>query len=668
MQTIDWVLVIASIVLVIGFAVYTRQFVKGVADFVAGSRCAGRYLICNARGEAGSGVANTMSKFQMFVSSGFVLSWWDSITVPILLIFAVSGFVIYRYRQTRAMTLGQFFEMRYSRRFRLFAGALGFLSGLLNYGIFPVVSSRFFVYFLALPEKVQLLGMNVPTHVLIMAAYLIAAACMMLVGGQITLMVTDCVEGILSHIVYLVIVVAIFCTISWTQMRTTITSMPQGHSLVNPFDNKKEFSVGFAFMTLATTIYGTMAAQKDNGFAAAARTPHESRMGHVLGHWRTFARNLMMVVLVIAAVTYTNHPEFHSAAASAVAADHAIADPTVREQMNIPVTLRYLLPAGVKGLFVTIMFLGLMAGDAAHMMAWGGIFIQDVVLPIRQRPLTPRQHVLVLRCAVAGVALFAFIFSILFPLTQKITFWWAATQAIFVAGAGAAIIGGLYWRKGTAAGAWAGMIAGCAFSAIGIIGAERIKHFPLNGTQTAFYAGGAAFLVYALVSWRTCRREFNMDRMLHRGIYAIEGDDTSPPVLLRQRFTLARFLNYTSDFTRRDKFVVAALFAWSMFWLAVTLLGTAWYVVHPWSTLAWAHYWFVAGIVLPLIISVITLLWFGIGGIIDLHNFFRELTRIKRDVTDDGTVTQVPEETSLATIPVSAARALVPSPGTPGEG
>src|SRR5271169_2872330 len=184
MEWIDWIMLAAPVLLVAAFAVYTRRYTRSVADFMAGGRAAGRYLICNAKGEAGSGVANTLSKFQPILVSGFILSWWD-ISVPVSMIFAIFGFVVYRYRQTRAMTLGQFFEMRYSRNFRLFAGMLGFLAGILNYGIFPAVSATFFVYFLGLPQAVNIFGLACPTNVLIMAAYLSCALVMMLVGGQI---------------------------------------------------------------------------------------------------------------------------------------------------------------------------------------------------------------------------------------------------------------------------------------------------------------------------------------------------------------------------------------------------------------------------------------------------------------------------------------------------
>jgi SSS family solute:Na+ symporter len=75
------------------------------------------------------------------------MSWWGLTMSVIVLLVTVSGWVIYRFRQTRCLTLAEFFERRYSRRFRVFAGLIVFLAGLLNFGIFPSVGARFFIHF-----------------------------------------------------------------------------------------------------------------------------------------------------------------------------------------------------------------------------------------------------------------------------------------------------------------------------------------------------------------------------------------------------------------------------------------------------------------------------------------------------------------------------------------
>src|SRR5690606_18353340 len=100
---------------------------------------------------------------------------------------------------------------------------------------------------------------------------------------------------------------------------------------------------------------------------------------------------------------------------------------------------------------------------------WGSILVQDVVLPFRRRPLTPRRHLRLLRLSIACVAAFSFGFSLLISQTQYVAMFLTLTGAIFMAGAGAAIIGGLYWPRGTTAGAWAAMITGAAVAAAGTI-------------------------------------------------------------------------------------------------------------------------------------------------------------------------------------------------------
>ncbi|GAT32616.1 solute:Na+ symporter, SSS family [Terrimicrobium sacchariphilum] len=148
MHWIDWLIITIPllILLVVGF--YSHRFMKSVADFLSGGRLAGRYLLAVAKGEQGVGAVVFVAMFERISKSGFVLTWWEWLSIPVTLIVGISGWVVYRFRETRALTLAQFFEIRYSKRFRIFTGFLGFAAGLANFGVIPVVGARFLTFFL----------------------------------------------------------------------------------------------------------------------------------------------------------------------------------------------------------------------------------------------------------------------------------------------------------------------------------------------------------------------------------------------------------------------------------------------------------------------------------------------------------------------------------------
>ena len=127
----------------------------------------------------------------MFYNNGLPVQWWWMMSAPLGLFIALTGFVVYRFRETRALTLAQFFEMRYSRRFRFFSGFLCWLSGILNFGIFPAVTARFLIYFTGLPQKIEFGSVSVPTLSVVMLIYLGIAVYIACFGGQISIMLTD---------------------------------------------------------------------------------------------------------------------------------------------------------------------------------------------------------------------------------------------------------------------------------------------------------------------------------------------------------------------------------------------------------------------------------------------------------------------------------------------
>jgi SSS family solute:Na+ symporter len=659
MSWIDWLIVAIPLAAVAFIACRTQKHVKGVAEFMAGGRLGGRYLVCNARGEMGMAVISMVAMYELFYEAGFTIGWWQMMTIPLGLFIALTGYVYYRYRETRAMTLAQFFEIRYSKSFRLFAGFLGFMSGVVNYGIFPAVSARFFVYFCGLPQDVVILSYAIPTFAIIMIIYLSLALTMTLTGGQLTVMITDCVEGLLALIMFVVIIVALLVIFDWSQIQEAMSNAPPGKSMLNPFDisKAKDFNIWFVLIGVLASIYGVMAWQGGHAFNSCAKNAHEAKMGAILGAWRNVSKGVMVTLLAVCAITFLKHPDFAAQAVRVQDVLNTISDPQIQNQMRMPIAINLMLPIAIKGMLCSVMLFGLLACDSSYLHSWGSIFIQDIVLPLRKKALSPKQHVNFLRWAIVGVALFGFFFSLLFRQTEYILMFFAVTGAIFTGGAGAVIAGGLYWKKGTSAGAWSAMISGSGLAVGGIVLqqcwptihpllmkilpnvsliADNAAKFPINGQVMLFWAMATALILYFVVSLLTCKKDFNMEKMLHRGQYAIADDKVK--IEFEKRWSWSSIIGIDQEFTHSDKVISTSVFGWTMFWWIVFVVITVWNLFSPWPISWWAHYWHYYAIIIPLVLTVITTVWFLWGGIIDLHELYIDLKTYKSDINDDGTV------------------------------
>ncbi|RRJ94889.1 sodium:proline symporter [Opitutaceae bacterium TAV4] len=667
MHILDWLVITVPLVIVLTIGVITHRYMKSVAHFVSGGRVGGRYLLAVAKGEMTAGAVVFVASWEVFAQSGFIPTWWGWITGPVAIVVAIFGFVIYRFRETKAMTLAQFFEMRYSRNFRLFAGVLGFVAGVINFGIIPAIGARFMVYFLQLPTEMTVLSYSFPTYIALMGVFLSISLTLTISGGLITLMVTDCIEGIFAQLMYIVIIVGVLCMVDWSEMSAFIGTRPPNHSMVNPFDAwaVQDFNLWFVLMGVFVGTYGTMAWQNSSAYNTAGATPHEARMGGLLGRWREQGKSAVVVLLALAALTYLGHPDFVSASEVARESIEDIEQAQIRKQMTIPVALSHMLPIGVKGALCAVLLLGIFGGDSTHLHSWGGILAQDVILPRLKRTPAPAGHIRLLRACIIGVAVFAFLFGAFFRHTEYIIMWWQVTTAVYVGGAGAAIVGGLYWKRGTSAGAWSAMVAGAILSGGGILVYKLfgdaflsralqalglpVRDFTVNGMQISFFSTLVAITLYVVVSLATCRRDYPLNKMLHRDELPL--DANGRPIVAKRPRTLARIVGIDERFTTGDKWITGSLFCWAFLWFGVMLVGTVWNLIgqwgwldwagiKPWSNENWLGFWHVTAIGLPCIITVVTGLWFTWGGVRDIRRLFASLRGYKIDDSDNGTVEQ----------------------------
>ena len=699
MHWIDWMIAVVPLILVLYIGIKVQKYITGVADFMTAGRVAGRYLLAVADGAAALGLISVINMLEQRYVSGQGYEFWGGFSALLGFFLTLIGFVNYRYRETRVLTMSQFFEVRYSKAFRVFSGLVAFVSGILNYAIFPAVGGRFILYYCQIPDYIDIGGVSVNMFGFLMAFFLIIALFIVLRGGQLANMATDCIQGVLCFSGYVGVATALLFFFSSTQFFETFTARPVQQSFFNPWDTQSlnDFNVLFVLFGLIGVVYGRMSWQGNQGYYCAGANPHEQKMGGILGGWRAGFNMIMVLVLAFGVYTYMHHPDF---AEKAAVMQHEISNRidagpsagdiqvtrTLRTQMTVPMVLRQILPLGFTGVFFSMMMFLMISTDSTYLHSWGSIFIQDVVLPFRRKQLSPAAHMFLLRSAMVGVAIFAWIFSFYFGQVTYIMMFFSLTGAIYAGGAGSCIIGGLYWSKGTAAGAWCAMLLGGGVAVGGFLITQNwgstlypyfatynpgfidgfidilrwmnehvvvanwdvnniATRFPISGQELSFLATLTGIGSYVIASLLTCRKPFNLERMLHRGKYNLEHKSVEITTKKKAKapFSFSRFIGISAEYSRGDKVIAWFVFCWSIyiFLIFVTQLLLSLSPMIRSYELFWERWWLWYILPQSLLMAIVTTIWFSIGGLIDLRKMFVTLKnrQIAGNIAaDDGRV------------------------------
>ena len=745
MSFLDWCILIIPICFVFYMGWHSRRYICQVSDFLSAGRLCGRYVISVADIANALSIIGLVAYVEVHYRTGFALAFWQNIFLPATIVFSLTGFCTYRFRETKAMSFGQFLEMRYSRKFRIFAATLRSISEMLANMIMPAIAARFFIYYLGLPHHVSIFGVNISTFSIVVLVVLTMAIAIICMGGTLALVITDSIQGMMCYPLMAVFVIFVLMNFSWTnEIVPVMCDRVSGESFLNPYDieNFRDFNFFFVFVQLITMILNR-ANWIGAGNSSAARSPHEQKMAAMLGTWKGALNNLFYVLIAVVLVVAFNHKNFgktahdfrslisyrvadefmpaemrdriantlksmpipkHEIGVDAPLSDVKNLDTpyldkakgiilagykdeaaghkqfqqfrTLYKQMMTAVGMRNLLPNGMVGLFCLLLVMAMISTDDTRIFSASLTLTQDVIVPLCKKPLTPEQHINVLRWVSIGVGVFFFFGSFLMSQLDYVQLFSATMTSMWV-GAGSMMVFGLYSRFGTTAGAWASLLTGMGI-ALSYIGAkeywtniyqfldkngwaESVGNFlascsapfepfivwrinptkcPINAYEVMFITMACSMLVYIIVSKLTCKEPFNLDRLLHRGKYNLDGDDKQRKTQWSWKTVASKLIGITPEYTSGDKCIAWALFIYSVIWqFLILFVGVIiWNTITPWPITWWQEYFLWVFIVIPGIIAVISAFWFGIGGIIDLRRLFRDLNNRVINYLDNGAV------------------------------
>ena len=245
MRWFDWLIVILPVLGVLGTGIYSRRYLKDITAFLSAGRVCGRYVISVGDIANALSIIGLLAFVEIHYKTGFALSFWQTVTLPITVILSLFGYCTYRFRETKAQSIGQFLELRYSRRLRVFAATLRSITEMLANMIMPSLAARFFIYFLDLTKSFTLLGIQIPTFNFIMIIVLTIAVLIICLGGSLSIIVTDTIQGFICYPLMALFVVFVLYKFSWSnEILPVLSNRVAGENFLNPFDihNLRDFN------------------------------------------------------------------------------------------------------------------------------------------------------------------------------------------------------------------------------------------------------------------------------------------------------------------------------------------------------------------------------------------------------------------------------------------
>lgn len=402
-------------------------------------------------GLAGSGYKTGISVFNY--------EWTGSI---ILIIFAI--FVIPYYLRHRLITMPEFLERRFDNRSRIYfsfisiavnifidiAGAL-YASSVFLKGIFPEVDLNIFV-----------IGMAIVTGL-----YTVA-------GGLRAVVITDSIQAVLLTLGSTVIAVLLFNEIgSWHEIQTQLE--PQFMSLIRPVDDDL---IPWPTLIVSLPILGFYFMCSNQHMVQrvlGAKSIEDGRKGAIFA--ALLKLPLLFIVVLPGTLGRVLYPNLEN------------------PNLIFPELMFDFLPVGILGIVLTGFVAALMSSIDSALTAASSIATMDLYKKIR--PNSSQKHLI--NAGKFFILLSVFIASIWAPFIDKFPTLWEYLQAVLSYLSPPVVtcfVFGLFWKRGTANGAFGALILG-GFTGILLLINNYI--YPVIAPIHYLYSATIIFIVSSII-------------------------------------------------------------------------------------------------------------------------------------------------------------------------
>jgi solute:Na+ symporter, SSS family len=412
--------------------VFVRKYVSKVDDFLVAGRQMDLFLGIASMAATEFGIVTCMYTAQNGFDKGFAGATPGILFAVAMLLVGMTGFCIKPLRKAGVITIPELFEKQFGQKIRWMSGVVIVLGGLLNMGVFLRTGGDFLVAVCGLkPEYLEIT----------MTLLLIGVATYTILGGMISVLITDYLQFIVMSAGLLAVSLLIFVKIGWSSL-TQAVETHHGPGGFNPFihpDMGWDYVLFNAFVAFAVVLTWQTMIQR----VLAAK---ESKVAQKIykGTSIFFICRFLL-------------PGLWGIAALATLAPEQVGSNSL---MAMPKFLSGFVPIGLMGLLVAAMLAADMSTDAAYMLSWGSVIYNDIISPIHKGQWSQKKGLLCNRIVVGCIDIFLLLYGLWYPLKADLWTYLAVTGTIYLSSMSVLLISCCYWKRANNWGASGAIIIG----------------------------------------------------------------------------------------------------------------------------------------------------------------------------------------------------------------
>jgi SSS family solute:Na+ symporter len=452
---LDWGIVALYLAGTVVIGMVVNRYIVGMGEFlVAGRSLRTRLGVATMIGSE-LGLVTAMYSAQKGFTSGFAAFHIGLLAGIATLVVAVTGFIVVPLRRMGIMTIPEFYERRFgSRKLRMVGGFILAAAGILNMGLFLKAGAIFVT---------GLTGIDESAVRWVMTSMILLVLVYTALGGMVSVIITDYAQFVVLSLGLLLTCVLAVWKIGWSTIVEGVQEI-HGNAGFDPFDDAgmggSYVAWNFFLGIVSCAVWQTavMRACAAESVAVVKRMYAWSSIGFII----RFMIPQFIGICALVFLWQNNEAKvvFFDASGS------ISLDPEVTMRA-MPVFLGQLLPAGVIGLVAAGMIAAFMSTHDTYLLCWASVLTEDVINPATGGRMSQRARLTLTRVLLFVIASFLVLWGLWYELGQDLWDYMAVSGSIYFTGAFAVLIGGLYWKRATAKGAFAAIMVG-VFAVVGL--------------------------------------------------------------------------------------------------------------------------------------------------------------------------------------------------------